>query len=70
MLTDTEYNSYLHRAGITNHQTGQQFVRLLKVLKQIRKLAYWIEILPIWKIHPVNLVVHLEPATNLANDLY
>ena len=26
--------------GITNHKTGQQFVRLLKVLEQIERLAY------------------------------
>ena len=30
---------------ITNHQTGKQFVRLLKVLKWIKRLAYKPEIL-------------------------
>ena len=43
---------------------------LLTILEYVEKLAYRLEILPIWKIHPVILIAHLEPAMNPADDPY
>ena len=50
--------------GITNQKTGQQFVGPLTILERMRKLAYRLKILPIWKIHPMILVPHLKLTTN------
>ena len=67
-------NLHLHRSytlpGFTNHKTGQQFVRPLKVLEQIRRLAYRLEIPVACKIHPVILVGHLEVATQPSANPY
>ena len=40
------------------------------MLERVGKLAYRLEILPIWKIHLVILVVRLEPAINPMEDPY
>ena len=57
-------------SGITNYKTGQQFVGPLKILEQIGKLVYRLEILIIWKIHLVILVTHLELATQQSKKTY
>ena len=69
---DDEVLLQLHRGyklpGIVNRKIERQFVRLFKVIERIGRLAYRLELPPMWKIHDVVSIAHLEPATS--NDPY
>jgi len=49
----------------TNKKLKQQFTDLIKVLNQVERLAYHLNIPSMWQIHNVISVVHLEPAHTL-----
>ncbi|SLM41090.1 probable transposable element [Lasallia pustulata] len=66
-------NLRLHRGYILpafkkNPKLTQQFVGPFKVLRRVGRLAYELEIPPIWKIHPVFTIAMLEPASAPAED--
>lgn len=59
-------------SGLTNvnKKLEQQFVDLICILKWVKRLAYWLDILSSWKIHDIISVAHLEPATRSEDNSY
>ena len=59
---------YILPAMKKNPKLTQQFVSLFKVICQVGRLAYELDIPPNWKIHPVFTIAMLEPAPSPAED--
>lgn len=53
--------------GVTKKLT-QQYVGPFKIIEKVGKLAYRLDVLSNWRIHPVFSVVQLEPASDPAKD--
>ena len=59
--------SFPSTAGVTKKLT-QQYVGPFRIVEKVGRLAYRLDVLPDWRIHPVFSVAQLEPAPPPTED--